>query len=152
MKKSVIICIGIIFVASIVIVNFFGMSISIYNKEIPVERIECINKTDEENNVIVSTDYKGRKQINIKFTGPADKISLEGTILQLQFRVYPDDASEKTLSYIGSHKNVEFDKDNSDNYSGMVFFYGEAYFVLTVMSNDGRRIKTEVVINAYKGL
>ena len=51
MKKSVMIIIGIIYVASIVVINFFGMKVFVYNKTIDVEQIVCLNKTDEEKRI-----------------------------------------------------------------------------------------------------
>ena len=47
MNKITIIFIAIIFIGSIAIVNLFGMEMAVYNKEIPVTSILCINENDE---------------------------------------------------------------------------------------------------------
>ena len=47
MNKITIIFIAIVFIGSIGIVNLFGMEMAIYNQDIPVTSILCINETEE---------------------------------------------------------------------------------------------------------
>ena len=42
MKKSVAILIGIIYIASIFIINLFGLKMSVYNEKHSVAKIECV--------------------------------------------------------------------------------------------------------------
>ena len=64
MKKSTLILIMIIYVASIVVINFFGLNVKVYNEVINVTSVECINETDEKANVVIND--KGIKEIRIK--------------------------------------------------------------------------------------
>ena len=82
MKKSVLILIAIIYIGSIVFVGFFGMKMVSYNPTVIPESVVCINedmtsKQDEEG------EYK-----TIRLTYQ------EGLKYQLQWRVYPDNASQ----------------------------------------------------------
>lgn len=113
MKKSVVILIAIIYVGSIFIINLFGLKMSIYNERFPVERIECINK--EETGVKISStlfpvngahtpvsEWEKIPTIKIKFEGAGyvDENGIpQGTSFYLQIRVYPNNATEKTLDY-----------------------------------------------------
>ena len=47
MKKSTFILILIIFIASIPIINFFGLNAKVYDEVVNVSAIECINTSDE---------------------------------------------------------------------------------------------------------
>ena len=51
MKKSTLVVIAIIYVASIVIISLFGMKAVVYNEVIPVTQIECLNQTDSNSEV-----------------------------------------------------------------------------------------------------
>lgn len=44
MKKSVLIVIGLVYIASILIIGFFGMRQVVYSNIIYVREIECINE------------------------------------------------------------------------------------------------------------
>ena len=55
MKKSTLIIILVIYVASIAAINFFGLSVRVYNEIINVTSVECINK-DEEGVVVKDKD------------------------------------------------------------------------------------------------
>ena len=46
MKKSTLILILIVFIASIPIINFFGLNAKVYNEIVNVSAVECINVTD----------------------------------------------------------------------------------------------------------
>ena len=91
MKKSVIILILIIYIGSIVFVGFFGMKMVSYNPTVQPERIECINSdmklvvpNDENGQPVESESYKS---VRLRWE--------EGLQYQLEWRVYPDNASQK---------------------------------------------------------
>ena len=51
MKKSTLIMIAIVYIASIVLISLFGMKSVVYNEVIPVTKIECLNETDSKTEV-----------------------------------------------------------------------------------------------------
>ena len=153
MKKSVMIIIGIIYVASIVVINFFGMKVFVYNKTIDVEQIVCLNKTDEEKGIVVSTfeSYNGETgtAITIKFDKPANKNLMTGTMLQLDLRVLPDNATKKELSFTStaSDEEVEFFTDESGKQTGLMLFYeSTSIFEVFVKSTDNSNVTLRLKI------
>ena len=153
MKKSVMIIIGIIYVASIVVINFFGMKVFVYNKTIDVEQIVCLNKTDEEKGIVVSTfeSYNGETgtAITIKFDKPANKNLMTGTMLQLDLRVLPDNATKKELSFTStaSEDEVEFITDESGKQTGLILFYEPtSIFEVFVKSTDNSNVTLRLKI------
>ena len=153
MKKSVMIIIGIIYVASIVVINFFGMKVFVYNKTIDVEQIVCLNKTDEEKGIVVSSfeSYNGETgtAITIKFDKPANKNLMTGTMLQLDLRVLPDNATKKELSFTStaSDEEVEFFTDESGKQTGLILFYNStSIFEVFVKSTDNSNVTLRLKI------
>lgn len=149
MNKVTIIFISIIFIASIAIINLFGMEMAVYNKEIPVTSIVCINENDDNLKVV---DKEGQSKILwVDFTGAYDKETNTGTYIQIQYRVFPDDASNKRITFVTDHGDTryEFDKHSNGEYNGLVFFYKPAIISdVKIMSTDGRKVYTTVTLIA----
>lgn len=149
MKKSTLILIAIVYVASIVIISIFGMKTVIYNEVIPVTKVECLNETDDK--TVVDFDENGNKRIRVKFTEPGDAEKLTGTMVQLSWRVTPDDASKKDVQFIYNENltRVTFVKDENGRDLGLILFSGVTYFSIRIMSTDGSRVYTDIVVWAY---
>ena len=151
MKKSVVIIIAIIYIASIVSINFFGMKMSVYNEKIPVIRVECTNVSEPEKGIEV-LEYEGKKLISIEFSKPANPSAAteeeRGTMLQLFVRVYPDNAESTRVRYQPKlfTNNAEFYKGPNGEDTGLILFYGKAYFEVDLFSTDGRNISTTIII------
>ena len=148
MKKSTIILIGIIYIAAIVFISVFGLNAKVYNEVIPVLSVECVNQSDE--NTIVK-DYNGKKLIRVHYTEPGNAETLEGTMVQLLYRVLPDNASNKRVKYIYNTDltRIHFVKDEKGNDLGLVLFTGTGIFNVRIMAVDGSQRHTDVVIDVY---
>lgn len=155
MKKSTLIVIAIIYIASIVIINFFGMKTSVYNEIIPVVKIECTNSNDKEKGITVEKIDDEHTEIKIKFVKACEKdannnITTLGTVLTLTHRVYPDNATSKSIKYIhDERRSFEFYKDEQGRETGLILFYSKASFDVQIMSNDGRKVVTTISIWAF---
>ena len=149
MKKSTTIFIGVVFVASIIFISFFGMKMSVYNEYIPITQIVCRNETDS--NVIVGATSTGKTLIKTPFSKPADKEKITGTMIQLLWKVEPENATSKSVKFVydESNPNIEFYKTEDGEDTGLVLFYGKTMFNVTIMSTDGRRIMKEITLWAY---
>ncbi|MBR7090843.1 MAG: hypothetical protein IKC79_00135 [Clostridia bacterium] len=157
MKKSVVIIIAIIYIASIVSINFFGMKMSVYNEEIPVERIECINQSNPERGILVD-EKNGMKRITLTYRGPGlpeaepgtpQTPDFNGTCLFIEARVYPDNAINKDVRYQFkfTSKNVIFLKKENSEEQGVFLFNGLLGTTpITIVSKDGRNISTTILI------
>ena len=148
MNKSTIIFIVVIYLASITIISLFGMQMSVYNEFIPVSAILCLNKSEygidvtEENNVTL---------LKTKFDKPYDKITQTGTMIQIFWRVEPDNASVKDVKFVFDESNnrVELYQTGEGEFTGLVLFYKKTMLDIKIMSTDGRRIFKEVTVWAY---
>lgn len=147
MKKSTLVVIAIVYIASIVIISLFGMKAVVYNEIIPVTKIECLNETDSNNEVYYSGDLK---VIKVKYTTPGNAETLKGTMVQLIHRVLPDNATNKKVKYVYIENNsVEFVKGEDGRDLGLVLIKGLVVFKVKIMATDGSKLYTEVVIWAY---
>jgi len=97
MKKSTIMFIVVIYIASITVISLFGMKMSVYNEFIPVTSILCLNETEDGVEVINDND---NLILKTKFETPYDKATQTGTMIQLYWRVEPDNASVKDVKFL----------------------------------------------------
>ena len=151
MKKSTLIVIGIIYIASIVIISVFGMKAVVWDVVTPVTAIECLNETDDKSTVTINED--GNKLIKIKYEEPG-KIENgipTGTMLQLQWRVLPDNATNKQIRFVYNENltRAEFVKMSDGSELGLILFTGKIKLDLSIVSTDGTRITEDIVIWVY---
>lgn len=85
MKKSVVILIALIYVASIALVGFLGLQAKTYNEVIYVESLEILN------------DYSVNRQTGDKYI--TFRPSASERSIQLEARCIPDNASDKSIVY-----------------------------------------------------
>ena len=118
MKKSVLIVIGLVYIASILIIGFFGMRQVVYSNIIYVGEIECINEE--------ARDMSEYKLIIVDY--------IEGnTGVQLSYRVTPDDATNKDVRFIyDENQTVATVTD-----LGTVVFNSPGLIVVRIASTDG---------------
>lgn len=145
MRKINLIVTGIIFVAAVVLISVFGMRIVVYNGIVPVTKVECINQTNDK--VTVEIDSYG-KLIRVPFTTPGDEATLSGTMLQLEYRVYPDNATTKKVKYVYNRDltSVKMITDEKGEELGLLLFSAPCYLTVKIMSTDGSELYDEVAI------
>ena len=148
MRKSTIIFIVIIYIGSITILSLFGMKMSVYNEFIPVSAIVCLNKSED--NVEVINDVSSTI-LKTRFSKSYDKTSQSGTMIQINWKVEPDNASVKNVKFIFDENNnrVEFYQTEEGEYTGLVLFYKKSMIDVKIMSTDGRRVYKNVTLWAY---
>lgn len=145
MNKVTLILISIIYVASIVVISIFGLKVVVYNEVIPVTEISCINETDSRANVWYNDD--GKKVIEVIYTEPGNAETMTGTMLQLEWRVLPDNASTKEVKFIvNKSERVFFVKDGAGNDIGLLLFTGPVMLNIGIKATDGSSIYTEVIV------
>ena len=87
MKKSVVIIIALIYIASIALVSFFGLQFKVFEEIVDVESIEITNEGQKHSEqhgdyVVVKPNANGE----YKF--------------QIQYRVFPDDATNTEVDFV----------------------------------------------------
>ena len=141
MKKSSIILIAIVYVASIVLISVFGLRSVVYNEVIPVKKIECIN--ENVNGITVGETSTGIKTIVVNFSQSSNKT------LTLEWRVLPDNATNKNVQFIyDSNSAFEFLTDENGKEIGQIQFKKSVITSVKIMAEDGSKVFTEIRIRA----
>ncbi|MBE6531288.1 MAG: hypothetical protein E7679_04265 [Ruminococcaceae bacterium] len=132
MKKSVVIIIALIYIASIALVSFFGLQFKVFEEVIPVERIEIIN--DGQKYSESQGDY-----IVIR---PNEKGELR---LKIDYRVYPENASNTKVDF--AYEEVDY--ATVDEY-GVVTFSRPGILKVRIIAKDGSNAEDTLLIIATK--
>ena len=138
MKKSVVILIGIIYVASIFVVGFFGMQIKAFDTIIYITDIECTNE-----DVIANPD--GTKKIRFDYKPDGDK--MENTLI-VTYDVYPKDSSLKgadAVKLVPAGENPLL----ADVDGLKITFKGIGVFTVYLKSLDGSNVVETIKIISY---
>ena len=148
MKKATLLIIFVIYLGSIALISFFVLNAKVYEEVVPVTQIECLNTSDDKTTVTENDDVK---LIKIKFDEPGNVDTLTGTMVQLLWKVSPDNATNKNVQFIYNEEleNVTFVKDGDGNDLGLLVFSGKCYLDIQIMAVDGSRVKTNIVVWAY---
>ena len=124
MKKSVVILIALIFIASVILVSFFGLQFKTFDEIVYVESIELLEddrypfKTDEETGekyVVIRPDDNGVRQYQIKY------------------RVHPDNATDDGVTFAYDTQNTAVTIDEN----GVVTFARKGVVTVQIIANDG---------------
>lgn len=127
MKKSVIVVIVSIFIASIVLISFYGIKIKSYNEQIYADEIEILNEEFNENtNAIVLLKNKNWTHIPFEY--------------QIDLHVKPNSATNKSVSYTIDENPEYYTIDNK----GLLTIKSETTFKVIIRTLDGSRLKKEV--------
>ena len=121
MKKSVVVLIGIIYIASIALVSFFGLKFKVFEEIVYVERVELLNEDLKESTTsgfdyytVIYPDENGERRYQIKY------------------RVYPDNATDQTVDFI-------YDKETEGvtiDENGVVIFEGKGTVIVQVIPKN----------------
>ena len=130
MKKSVVIIIALIYIASIALVSFFGLQFKVFEEVIPVERIEITNEGQKNSSsqgdyIVIRPDEKGDRRIKI------------------DYHVYPEDASNTKVDF--AYEQVE--GITVDEY-GVVTFDGPGVIKVRIIATDGSNAEDTLLIIA----
>ena len=127
MKKSVIILIAIIYISSIALVSFFGLQHKTFNEIVYVEKVEIINEN-------CNVDSDGGKYVTVK----------DSNQFQIEWRVYPDNASNIEVDFVYDTTNTKFSVDEN----GVVTCStGKGAITVHVVARDGTGAKDTILIN-----
>ena len=130
MKKSVVIIIALIYVASIALVSFFGLQFKVFEEVVSVESVKIINEGQKYSEslgdyVVIYPDEKGERRI------------------QIDYRVNPDNASNTTVDF--AYEEVDY--ATVDEF-GVVTFTGPGVLKVRVIATDGSNAEDTILIIA----
>ena len=159
MKKTIVIVILVVYIASIAVVNFFGLAIKEFDGVEYVEEIKCNSIT------VMNENPKtyGEHQF------PADKVPEDGipeywfnfidgdydktpeslasnpNAVRIDYEVLPHTADGSKVDFIFEERNyVYFDEETRT----FVFLKNNRSLVVTIVSTDGSNVKTTIEIKS----
>ena len=132
MKKSVIILIALIYIASVALVSFFGLQFKVFEEIIPVERVEITNQVDDYNPtwgnyVVITPNEKGELRY------------------QINYRVYPENATNTKVNF--SYQAMPEGCATIDEF-GVVNFSSAGMIKVFVITTDGGDAQDTITIIA----
>lgn len=158
MKKTILILILVVYIASIAVVNFFGLEVKVFDGVTYVTEIRCNTVTVQNENSVVlepSQIYKGAPLFvfdfipapeNSPYTEEDESILTNPNRIQIIPEVFPHEADN-------THVNFEFDAEAMSGkvvfheYSrSFIFLKPNAMYRITIRSTDGSNISTVLYI------
>ena len=130
MKKTVVIIIALIYVASVALVSFFGLQFKVFEEVIPVERVEITNEGQKYSEtqgdyIVIRPNEKGERRFKI------------------DYHVYPDNASNTTVDF--AYEEVDY--ATVDEY-GVVTFSAPGVLKVRIIATDGSNAEDTITIIA----
>ena len=131
MKKSVVIIIALIYIASIALVSFFGLQHKVFEEVIGVERVEITNegmKNSETHGdyIVIRPNEQGERRI------------------QINYHVYPDNATNTKVDF--AYEQVDY---ASVDEFGVVTFTSPGVLKVRIIATDGSNAEDTITIIAY---
>lgn len=139
MKKSVVMLILVIYVASVAVIGVFGMKSVLYDEKIYIEKITCINKEAKDAEVTIDGRTLTIQKVVIDYK------ESEETTFWIQWRVFPEDASFRRVEFVSGNENVA-----TVDGQGIVRFIKKGTVTIYINALDGSKIQGIVKITAWK--
>ena len=161
MKKVIVIVILAVYIASIAIVNFFGLEISVFDGNVYVSYITCDTVTLQNGNTMELSPktkiFENGQEVPVfeipfiaapngeAYTRDEASLVTNPNAVVLNYKVYPTDAADPTVEYL-------YDKDSNvayfDTAIKTLVFLRPAMFGLTIKSKDGSNKTMKVYVRA----
>lgn len=154
MKKAIIIIICAIFIASIAIVNFFGLEVAIfqgftYVNDIEITSLTVINggdmyeiepyKNDETNGV--KTIY-----FRFKFVDEKTEDGVNPNMIKIDYAVRPDNADNKNIDFVYDEEAYENTIVFYKDLQTVEFLKANKSIEITLSTTDGHNVKKRIKI------
>ena len=155
MKKTIVIVILVVYIASIAVVNFFGLAIKEFDGVEYVEKIECNSITLLNGNDEVFEQYNKEAEgetpefrftfIPGDYTNDPASIATNPNRVRINYKVVPPTADGSQVVYEFEEKPyVYFDEETKT----FVFLRNNRSLTVTIVSTDGSNVKTTIVIKS----
>lgn len=137
MKKSVVILIAIIYVASIALVSFFGLQYQNFFEIVYTEQIEILGDN-------IKTSDQGEKYVVI-FPDAEGNYSY-----QIQYRVHPDNATNDKVDFIYDEEKAAKSDITVDETAGVVTFPERGGTLkVKLVAKDGSGANATILLITY---
>ena len=154
MKKTIVIVILVVYIASIAVVNFFGLAIKEFEGVEYVQEIKCNGITImDENQKSYGVDKINEdglpeyrfKFVNGEYTKDPESLANNPNVVRIDYEVIPHTADGSQVKFVFEEKNyVHFDEATQT----FVFLRNNRSLTVTIESTDGSNVKTTIVIKS----
>ncbi len=151
MKKTVIIAIFIIYLGSIIAVNFFGLKVKNFEGTKYVENITCsvVHRGVDGANVKVVEDPMSEAVWQIFDFIPGsyspDELETNPNVIQLDYHVYPENADNRKVKLVYDEAIAENICVINENNMAVVFF-APMGITIEIVAADGSNVKTTLFL------
>lgn len=136
MKKSVIVMILIIYIASIVVIGFFGVKISTFNVTLYVQDIQLLNED-------VIPDPNGVDRYIVITFEPYEFETDNPNYVQLMWKIIPENATYRDVTF----EHAENSRATVNEF-GTVIFTGKTTITIYITSTDGTNVREKIKVVA----
>lgn len=162
MKKTTIIAIFLVYLASILIVNFFGLQVmqmqgNQYVSEIIVNGVELTNRTDAQDKTVKILENPNEEDTTLVFyafyfivaeegaeyTAEAESLATNPNRVKINYKVNPYDAGNSKLRFDYQNEKVVFDAETEE-----LVFLKKAVITLVLRATDGSQVNTTIKLAA----
>ena len=146
MKKSVVVLIGIIYIASIALVSFFGLKYKVFEEVVYVESVELLNEG------LLAPDFEADFDY-YALVAPNEQGELR---YQIKYRVHPDNATDQSVDFVledASGDGVQTTATVDKNGVVIMDSVGTAVIVTVIAKNgSGEKASVSVALFAVDSL
>lgn len=158
MKKTIVILILVVYVASIAVVNFFGLEIKVNDGITYVSSIECKTITVHNENpvTLAPTQMLGEKPLFIfdfipsadgsSYTAEEESIISNPNAIQINYEVFPHLADETGVKFEFDRSAMEGAIVFHDISHTFVFLKPNRMITVTIRATDGSNKSTQILI------
>ena len=161
MKKTIVVIILAVYIASIAIVNFFGLQVKVFDGKTYVTGIQCdtVILRNEKSQELYPITYLGAdgeiplfeftftpKADGTDYTDDPDSIVSNPNAIELNYVVFPHLADEPGVKFEYDEASMAGVAVFSENSRTLIFLKPGKIFTITIRSTDGSDISTTVAI------
>ena len=161
MKKTIVVIILAVYIASIAVVNFFGLELKVFDGITYVESIQCdtVVLRNEDSIVLHPVTYIGQngeiplfeftftpKADGTEYTSDPESIISNPNAIELEYVVFPHLASETGVNYEYDEKGMEGLAVFREDLKTLIFLKPGKIFTVTIKATDGSNKSTTVAI------
>ena len=130
MKKSVVVLIGIIYIAAIALVSFFGLKAKEYNAVVYADSIEILNE-----GLMVNEETGERYAV----------VFADALAYQIEYRVGPDNASNKEVEFVYDKSFAAINGITVDSNGVVSFAEAGSSIDISLIAKDGSGTVSETI-------
>ena len=159
MKKTIVLIILAVYIASIAVVNFFGLEVRIFDGITYVAAVQCDTVTFHGDNskVLTPTQYTGKNHdtpqfvfdfipppAGTEYTADPESINANPNVVQINYEILPHLADITEVKY-------EYDKESgvavyNEQYGYFIFLKPNRALTVTIRAIDGSNVSTTIII------